>query len=317
VIIRNNLFINFNSNAIEVVGTNINFEYLSANTTITGNIFDMTCIGQKAAARTAIAISCNDTIISDNQIYVRGIADPLVTAIRLREPAMNLNVHDNLFRNCGTGLITETGEARVGDVIDDRTFIRATGPVGLPIERLDPEMVKGWTIIWRSDPGSQKFDGMSVIESFDPETTHFRLREPYPMKKGDRMEIIAPSLNWTIHNNTVTDCSTPVKLDSYGSKTSIFRNNMVTRGNTENVACGIEVHGCFRLLGNRIVDFNEEKSTAIALYPDPLGRPCSSHYQGNIIENCSGVVLESKPSLWKKSLVKDNITIECIKKLPE
>lgn len=316
-IFRNNLFINFNSNAIEVVGTNINFEYLSANTTITGNIFDMTCIGQKPAARTAIAISCNDTIISDNQIYVRGKSDPLVTAIRLNEPALNLNVHDNLIRNCGSGLVTGIGEARVGDVIDDKTFIRATGPAGLPIERLDPEMVKGWTIIWRSDPGLQKFEGMSVVESFDPETTQFILREPYPMKKGDRMEIISPSVNWTIHNNTITDCITPVKLDSYGSKTSIFRNNMVTRGNTENVPCGIEVHGCFRLLGNRIVDFNEEKSTAIALYPDALGRPCSGHYQGNIIENCSGVVLENKPSLWKKSLVKDNITIGCIKKLPE
>jgi hypothetical protein len=316
-IFRNNLFINFNSSAIEVVGTNINFEYLSANTTITGNIFDMTCIGQKSAARTAITVSCNDTIISDNQIYVRGKADPLVTALRLREPALNVNVHDNLLRNCGSGIITERGEARIGEVIDDRTFTRSTGPVGLPIERLDPEMVKGWTIVWKADPNSPKYDGMSVIESFDPQSLRFKLREPHVMKTGDRLEIVAPSVNWTILNNTITDCIHPVVLDSYGSKTSIFRNNLLTRGNTDNVPVGLEVHGCFKIVSNRIVDFDEDKATAIIIYPDAVGRSCKSQYQGNIIENCFGVVTENKPDLWKSSLVKDNMVIGCISKLPK
>jgi hypothetical protein len=316
-IFRNNLFINFNSSAIEVVGTNINFEYLSANTTITGNIFDMTCIGQKSAARTAITVSCNDTIISDNQIYVRGKADPLVTALRLREPALNVNVHDNLLRNCGSGIITERGEARIGEVIDDRTFTRSTGPVGLPIERLDPEMVKGWTIVWKADPNSPKYDGMSVIESFDPQSLRFKLMEPHVMKTGDRLEIVAPSVNWTILNNTITDCIHPVVLDSYGSKTSIFRNNLLTRGNTDNVPVGLEVHGCFKIVSNRIVDFDEDKATAIIIYPDAVGRSCKSQYQGNIIENCFGVVTENKPDLWKSSLVKDNMVIGCISKLPK
>ena len=104
VIIRNNLFINFNSSAVEARGENSDTIYASSNTTITGNIFDMTCIGSQPLARTAISVSANDTIVSDNQIYVRGNTDPLVTAIRLREPAVNLDVHDNLIRNCGTGL---------------------------------------------------------------------------------------------------------------------------------------------------------------------------------------------------------------------
>ena len=111
-----------------------------------------------------------------------------------------MNVHDNLLRNCGSGIITEKGEARIGEVIDDRTFTRSTGPVGLPIERLDPEMVKGWTIVWKPDPNSPKYDGMSVIESFDPQTLHFKLREPHAMKTGDRFEVIAPSVNWTMHD---------------------------------------------------------------------------------------------------------------------
>ena len=92
---------------------------------------------------------------------------------------------------------------------------------------------------------------------------------------------------------------------------------MVTRGNTEKVPIGIEVHGSFQLVGNRIVDFNEDKATAMALYPDAIGRPGKSQYQGNIFENCFGVVNENKPELWKNSLVKDNMTIGCIQKLPK
>ena len=74
VIIRNNLFINFNSCAVEVSGQSSSTLYPSANTIITGNIFDMTAVGMKPIRRWAINVSANDTIISDNQIYVRGEA---------------------------------------------------------------------------------------------------------------------------------------------------------------------------------------------------------------------------------------------------
>jgi hypothetical protein len=60
-------------------------------------------------------VSSNDTIVSDNQVYVRGQADPLVKAIRLIEPALNVNIHDKLIRNCGVGIISERGVARIGD----------------------------------------------------------------------------------------------------------------------------------------------------------------------------------------------------------
>ena len=36
--------------------------------------------------------------------------------------------------------------ARVGDVIDDRTFKRLDGPSGLPLKRIQPENVKGWSL---------------------------------------------------------------------------------------------------------------------------------------------------------------------------
>ena len=317
VIIRNNLFINFDSSAVEVLSYYIVNEYPSSNTTITGNIFDMTCIGQKSSPRTAILVNCNDTIVSDNQIYVRGKADPLITAIRLREPALNVIMHNNLIRNCGVGIITQRGSSRVDEVIDDRTFSRADGNADLPLPRIEPETVKGWTLVWRGSTDSTSRSGMSVIESFNTETLYFRLHEPYLMKKGDRFEIIAPSLNWNMHDNIVTDCLRPVVLDSYGSRTSLFKANMVTRGNTEKVPIGIEVHGNFQLVDNRIVDFNEDKATAMVLYPDAIGRPLKNQYQGNIFDNCCEVIKVSQPDLWKNSLTRDNIAIECVQKIPK
>jgi hypothetical protein len=317
VIIRNNLFINFNSSAVEVLGTNFTNEYQSANTIITGNILDMTCIGQKPISRTAINVSCNDTVISDNQIYVRGEPDPLVTGIRLNEPALNALVHDNLVRNCGTGIMTSRGDSIVGEVIDERTFKRLDGPAGLPLERIQPENVKGWNLIWRSGKESEPHSGISVIESFDPETLSFKLLEPRSMKSGDRFEVAVPALNWNVHDNSVDDCQRPMIMNSYGSKTSIFKNNLVTRGNTDKVPLGVEVHGCFQLVGNQITGFDEDKSVALKLYPDAIGRTCKSQYKGNIFVKCFDVVKENQPGLWKNSITKDNITIECVRKIPK
>ena len=278
----------------------------------------MTCVGNKPVSRTAINIGVNDTIISDNQIYVRGKADPLVTGIRLREPALNIIAHDNLIRNCGAGIITERGMAEVGEVVDDMTFLRSSNLVGLPLERIEPDLCKGWTLVWRTDfKSSQKYTGMSVIDSFDPEKLYFRLREPHSMKAGDRFEIIAPYVNWTFHDNTVSDCIRPVVLNSYGSKTSIFRDNLVTRGKTSDVPMAVEVHGCFQLVDNRFLDFDEDKAIALSLYPDAIGRVCDCQYRGNIFENCFGVIKESQPDLWKKAMVSGNITIGCIQKIPK
>ena len=61
MIIRNNLFVNFGSSAVEASGATDPAHYASGNTTIAGNIFDMTCVGQKAVSRTAINVSANDT----------------------------------------------------------------------------------------------------------------------------------------------------------------------------------------------------------------------------------------------------------------
>jgi hypothetical protein len=258
VIIRNNLFVNFNSSAVEASGATDYRHYASGNTIISGNIFDMTCVGAKPASRTAIAVSANDTTVSDNQVYVRGAADPLLTGIKLQEPALNVNVHDNLVRNGGRGIVTERAQARVGEVVDDRTFTRSFLPSGLPLERIQPRTCTGWRLAWL-DNKSKLTGAESVIESFDPETLRFKLREPHAMKPGDRFEVIVPAMNWLVHDNTVTGCEHPVVLDSRGSDSSMFRCNLIDRGGATNVTQAMEVRGHFGLTDNCIVGFDGKK----------------------------------------------------------
>lgn len=310
VIIRNNLFVNFNSSAIEALGATDPRHYPSRNTIITGNHFDMTCVDQKSVPRTAIGISANDTIVSDNQIYVRGSVDPMVTGIQLQEPALNLNIHDNLIRDCGLGIAAKRGEARVDEVVDDRTFTRTQFPSGLPLERIRPQTCRGWRLVWLGEK-AQPSGAVSFIESFDPKNLHFTLRDPYPMKPGDRLDVVAPQLNWNIHDNMITGCLRPVSLDCYGSKTTIFQNNLVARGETPGVKAAIEVRGRFNLIGNHISGFDEEGAATLALWPDRAGKPPRGVYRSNIIERCSNAVAESTPGLWAASITKNNEFIEC------
>jgi hypothetical protein len=89
----------------------------------------------------------------------------------------------------------------------------------------------------------------------------------------------------------------------------------VTRGSTVKVMIGVEVHGCFQLLDNRLVGFDEDKAIALALYPDAIGQISKCMYQGNIFENCNVVISETRVGLWKNSLTKDNQTINCTEKI--
>ena len=245
----------------------------------------------------------------------------MVTGIRLREPALNVNVHDNLIRNCGQGILTERGQATVGEralnpknrvfrvqtPVDDRTFLRAESPSGLPLERARPWQCSGWSLAWQS---GSKPKTVSIIDSFDPDTLRFKLREPHEMKPGDRFEVIAPSVNWNIHDNTIRSCLKPVVLDSYGSETSFFKDNIITRGETTGVKAAVEVHGRFNLIGNHISGFDEKDSSALALYPDALGRVSRNLYRDNIFERCANMVAESQKGLWGASAKESNLTVD-------
>ena len=257
VIIRNNLFINFGSSAVEVGGFSFANEYPAANTTITGNIFDMTPVGQKAVTRTAITVSADDTVVSDNQIYVRGTNDATVTGIRLREPAANALVHDNLVRNCGAGIVSGAGQSSVASVVDATTFAAGYGTV--PIGWV-PHLYRGWTLAWFQ---GGKPAGSSEVDFFEPLTSRFRLKQPRDLKVGDRFEVVPRSSNWNIHDNLITGCLRPVVLDSHGGGTSILKDNLITRGETTGKNQAIQVvRGQFELVGNRISGFGEPETPA-------------------------------------------------------
>jgi hypothetical protein len=136
------------------------------------------------------------------------------------------------------------------------------------------------------------------------------------MKVKDRFDVIAPSVNWNIHDNTITDCLRPVVLDAFGSSTSLFKDNLVIRGSTTNVLVGVEIHGRFQILNNHLNGFDEQGAAALSLYPDAIGRVVTNLYQGNTIENCFDIVTESQPGLWKNSKTKNNLAINCVHRIP-
>jgi acetyl esterase/lipase len=265
VIVRNNIFVNYNSSAIEIVPGGDQRHLPTRNCTVTGNIIDLTAVGEPSLARTGIHIGSSDAIVSDNQIYTRGSYDVNVTAIRLTEPAINLVVHDNLLRNCGLGIASAAATSVVGEIVDPKTFLASHG--GVPLERRQSHCYRGWNLaLFRSN----KPAGSSVIEAFDPETLRFQLKEPREMKAGDGFQVFPPSANWHVHDNTITGCLKPVGLDSNGSEASVFRNNLVSRGEAVDALSAIEAHGRFQLIGNHVSGFDEQRSTALALTGEPL-----------------------------------------------
>jgi len=266
VAISGNLFINFNGPAITVSSETVRpalswfkpgepaptgrASFPSHSVVISGNIIDMTCPGSNATTRVGITVSASDVTVSDNQVYVRGPCDPRVTGIRLREPALRLNVHDNLIRNCGTGLVTGRARSRVTGVIDSTTFLEAS----LPLEWPYSHHYQGWNVVWFS---GNMTNGTSVIESYDPVTLCFKLTAPRDLKVGDTFEVFPPnSANWLIHGNTITGCQHPVVLDSHGSDTSVLKGNLISRGENRSATQAIQILcGRFKLIGNQTSGF--------------------------------------------------------------
>lgn len=255
VIVHHNTFVNYNSSGITVNGGNVSGEYPAHNVIITANSIDLSCVGEEPVGRIGIQVGESDVSVSDNQIYLRGEADPKATGIRLQEPASNILVHDNLIRNCGVGIISVRGRSRVGEVLDARSFTRSDAPPrDLPLDRSRASQYKGWELLWENGKKPQE---SSLIESFDPETLRIVLREPHEMKADDFFTLKVPALNWNIHHNLITGCSRPVVLDSPGSASSSFCDNFIERGVVEKVDKAIVVQGNFQVEKNRIVGFEE------------------------------------------------------------
>jgi len=259
VIVRNNLFVNFNSSAVDISGATGPRDLPAASALVTGNIFDMTAVGDEPKPRIAVDVTACEVTVSDNQIYVRGQCDPLLTGIRLRDDALDLIVHDNLLRNCGEGIAGRRVQGRISEVLDAKTFLRMDSSAHLPLARRNSHRYRDWNVVWlkKNQP-----DGGSVIESFDPETCRFTLREPRSMKVGDVFEAYPPSANWNLHDNTITGCQQPVVLEGYGSETSLLRNNLITRGEVNDVKQALQIRGQFTVVGNQLVGFDEPAAPA-------------------------------------------------------
>ena len=310
VIITNNRFINFGSSAIHVAGNSDPSHYPSAHTTIQSNIFDMTEVGETSKARIAIDVSAPGTIISDNQIYVRGACDPKVTAIQLLEPARDTTVHDNLIRNCGTGLLAGRATSRVLSVLDETTF--AANRRYLPLDSRLPAQCQGWRIAWVSGTRHLGFSVIEAVTGADkPETVQFKLTAPHKMKAGDSFQVLPPSMNWQIHHNTIADCRRPIVLAGYGGPNSVVQDNMLTRDAVGGVTQGIEVRGRFQLIGNRLTGFDEAGCAALSLFPDPTGKPARSQIMRNVFERCAQPVRESSKGLWAAANARGNEFTDC------
>jgi hypothetical protein len=302
VVITNNLFINYNATAIEVSGdTARGVAYPSQNITISGNIIDMTDVGDKPVARVGIRASTSDTIISDNQIYVRGEPDPRVTGISLSEPALNVSVHDNLIRNCGFGLRTNRITSSITEVFDSLTFLENA----LPLTWRYSHCYRNWNLLWLN---GSRANSLAVIDSYDPTTLRFKLTAPADMKVGDRFMVYAPGgANWAIRNNTITSCTNPLVLDSFGGPTSIVSDNILSRGGATGIKQAVEVRGRFNFEGNNFSGFDETGCVTLALFPDRLGQVIPNLYRNNIFENCANAVSESQKGLWDPARAIGNV----------
>jgi hypothetical protein len=296
VCITSNLFVNFGSNAVEVWGLGDAGHLGSAYTNVTGNIFDMTEVGPTSKPRHCLQVlGAENTIVSDNQMYVRGACDPQVTALKIVEPALNVIVHDNLMRNCGNGLQATTAQSRVGEIIDPQTFKSAGGQVPLP--RRKTARYAGYSMMWSS---GGKLQGPVTMGPFDRATNQFKLAAPTALKTGDMFEVFPPAANWNIHDNLITGCLNPVTLNIWGSPTTVLRHNLIERGEATGVKQGALVAGRCDLIGNRFVGFDEQGSAAVMLQPDRLGRVCANLLLRNIFLGCPTPIAESQKGLWQR-----------------
>jgi hypothetical protein len=305
VVVANNLFINYNGSAITASSATVHWSFPPQNITISGNLIDLTCVDGKPRWRTGLNISTSDTIVSNNQVYVRGVTDPQTSGIRLSDAAQNLLVHDNLVRNCGTGLSASRLEGKVVRVIDPTRFTVE----GIPYPWRYSGFYQGWRLTWL---GVGKPTTPSLADVFDNDTLQFRLAEACShLQPGDRFSLCSPTANWQNRGNTLDGCRTPVSLEGLGSETSEFRDNLVSRGAATGVQQAIRIAGRYTLSGNHVSGFDEAGSVGLAMVPDPTGRLPRNLYLRNTFERCAVAVKEAREGLWKECVTEGNLFIHC------
>ena len=137
------------------------------------------------------------------------------------------------------------------------------------------------------------------------------LTDPLQMSVGDTFEVYPDSANWNIHDNTITGCTRPVALGAYGGATSVFRDNIITRGGAEGVTSAVSVSGQYKLIGNHISGFGERGAAALELKTNRPAGTGPMVFSGNVIESCSQAVKTTDPRLWEDAEKNGNLFIGC------
>ena len=225
IVIKGNVFINFNAPAISIIGEGQSVDTPPENVIISGNSIDLTAVGAPGLERYGVRITSNFVTVSDNHIFVRDGIDDKVTGIVVSDDAVRIVLHDNTIAGAGVGISSEYVCGAVGDVVDNRTFYRLEGAVSTAVKpmllRPMSHRYRGWRIHWLAD------ETESVIEEFDPLKLTFTLKEPRQMQRGDRFYIYGPgALPWSIHHNIIDNCAQAFSLDTYGGKRAILDGNI-------------------------------------------------------------------------------------------
>jgi len=282
VIITDNIFVNFSSGTALRIGVHPDPAYPSSHVTVSNNMIDLTAEADRNAnLRTGIHVATSDVIVSNNQIYVRGDVDPNTTGILIAGSAAHVTVHNNIIRNCYHGIITGRASSSVAEVLSADTFLAG--------REIDKEWeyshrYRGWFAHWLSGVNAGT---VSAFASFDAKALAFALTEPLLMNEGDRFAYYPGQANWHIHHNTISGCGRPVVLDSYGSDTSLFTDNIVTRGLATGVEQAMVVKGAFTVARNTFAGFDEPDSRALVIHPDPFGRAWANRSSDNVFRTCT------------------------------
>ena len=256
--------------------------YPSSHVTVSNNMIDLTAEADRAAnLRAGINIATSDVIVSNNQIYVRGDVDPNTTGIRVAGSAVHVTIHDNIIRNCYQGIITGRAATSVAEVLSADTF---KGGREIDKEWEYSHRYRGWFAHWLTGVNAHT---MSAFDSFDAKKLTFAIKEPLLMNEGDRFAYYPGQAEWVLHHNTISGCGRPVVLDSYGSDSSLFTDNLITRGLATGVAQAMAVKGNFTVERNTFAGFDEAESQALVIYPDPLRKSWEARSTNNVFRNCT------------------------------
>lgn len=303
VLIKDNIFVNYNSSAIKADGNTSGGAFLpAANTIISGNAIDLTCARGDSRERVGITVSADDTIVSDNQVYVRGDVDPRVRGIVLTEPARNLVVHDNIIRGGAIGLQADKKTGRIGEVFDARTF-KAGGAIPWPRRRT--HHYRGCRLAWLLPGGAAPGP---EIEAFDPDTGLFRLAADSELRPKAEFAIYSPQgFNWNLHHNVINNCDRLVDFDVFGGPTAVFGDNILSRGEVQSVKVAVSIRGVLGLVRNRFAGFDGADSVALLLQLDPFGNPPRLVCRDNVFDQCPRPMGEGATGAWAATIKGGNV----------